>query len=116
MSKEVDKSELFSQKMCNILNYGALNLAMSVGYESGLFEILEKFTSAESCRVIAEKARVSERYLYEWLGVMVAGEIVDVFKDGDGQEFFFCPVSTYLFFAVPGEIPIWEFTLRKFHC
>ncbi len=64
---------------------------MSVGYESGLFEILEKFTSAESCSVIAEKARVSERYLYEWLGVMVAGEIVDVFKDGDEQELFFLP-------------------------
>lgn len=91
MSRAVDKAEEFSRKMCDILNYGALNLAMSVGYELGLFEALNAISIAESCEFIAGKANVNERYLYEWLGVMVAGEIVEVSKDENGPEKFFLP-------------------------
>ncbi|NDV27418.1 class I SAM-dependent methyltransferase [Desulfovibrio sp. JC010] len=85
------KAELFSKKMCDILNYGALNLAMGIGYETGLFEALSRIDGPASCTEIAAEAGVSERYLREWVGVMVCGGIVEVSADGQGNELFELP-------------------------
>lgn len=91
MSLDKNKSDFFSRKMCDILNYGALNLAVGIGYETGLFETLELFSEPRSCDDISKKAQVNSRYLFEWLGVMVAGEIIEVSRDENGQELFFLP-------------------------
>lgn len=90
MSHDADKAEKFSAIMANILNYGALNLAMGMGYASGLFEALASFEEPASCAEIAREAAVDERYCYEWLGVMCAGGIVDV-TGGPEHERFFLP-------------------------
>ncbi len=90
MDHDADAAAAFSAKMATILNYGALNLAMGIGYAAGLFEALASFAAPASCAAIAEKAKVDERYLYEWLGVMCAGEIVDV-TGGPEDERFFLP-------------------------
>lgn len=84
------RAEQFSRKMCDILNYGALNLAMAVGYETGLFETLAAIDQEAGCGEIAEQAAVDQRYLYEWLGVMVAGGIVEL-RSAGGRELFFLP-------------------------
>ena len=91
MGKVNDKAAQFSQKMCDILNYGALNTAMGIGYASGAFEALAACNEPEPSDVIAERAGLNERYLYEWLGVMVAGGIVTVQEDENEQERFFLP-------------------------
>lgn len=96
------KAEKFSKKMCDILNYGALNLAMGVGYEAGLFEALSRMEGSASCADIAEKAGVSERYLREWLGVMVCGEIVEAHTDEQGGELFKLPEEFVSFLCLAG--------------
>lgn len=102
MDKFDDKAELFSQKMCDILNYGALNTAMGIGYASGAFEALAAGNEPEPCDVIAERAGLNERYLYEWLGVMVAGGIVTAQVDEDEEERFFLPKEYVPFLTASG--------------
>ena len=38
-----DTAEEFSDQMTAILNYGALNLALALGYRLGLFDTLDSF-------------------------------------------------------------------------
>ncbi|MFW5499981.1 MULTISPECIES: class I SAM-dependent methyltransferase [unclassified Maridesulfovibrio] len=97
-----DKAEKFSSKMCDILNYGALNLAMGVGYESGLFEALANMDEPSSYSAIAKESGVSARYLREWLGVMVCGGIVEVHADAQGQELFQLPKEYFPFLCRSG--------------
>jgi 2-polyprenyl-3-methyl-5-hydroxy-6-metoxy-1,4-benzoquinol methylase len=70
------KSEQFAEKMMTILNYGALNLMISVGYRTGLFDVMSELPPATS-EDIAKGARLNERYVREWLGAMVTGGIVE---------------------------------------
>jgi ubiquinone/menaquinone biosynthesis C-methylase UbiE len=81
----------FSKKMTDILNFGALNLAMAIGYRTGLFDVLDTFESPEPLATIAEKAGLDPRYVQEWLGVMVCGEIVDLTVTDKGEDLFFLP-------------------------
>jgi len=81
----------FSKKMTDILNFGALNLAMAIGYSTGLFDVLDTFESPETLATIAEKAGLDPRYVQEWLGIMVCGEIVDLTVNDNGEDLFFLP-------------------------
>jgi len=70
------KAEAFGNRMLDVLNNGAIALMLSIGHRTGLFDTLyhlEPSTSEE----IAEKAGLNERYVREWLGAMVVGEIVE---------------------------------------
>ena len=96
------KAKSFAEKMGDILNYGALNLAMGIGYEVGLFEALSRMDGPASCVEIAAKSGVNERYLREWLGVMVCGEIVEVRADGEGTELFELPQEYVPFLCQSG--------------
>ncbi|HSE83075.1 MAG TPA: class I SAM-dependent methyltransferase [Thermodesulfobacteriota bacterium] len=69
------KSEQFAEKMMTVLNYGALNLMISVGYRTGLFDVMGELPPATS-EYIAERTGLNERYVREWLGAMVTGGIV----------------------------------------
>jgi len=69
--------------MTNILNMGALNLAMGIGYKVGLFDIMDTMDDPASIRQIAEKSGLSQRYIEEWLGVMVTGGVVAVSRTDD---------------------------------
>lgn len=69
------RSEQFAEKMMTVLNYGALNLMTSVGYRTGLFDIMSDLPPATS-EYIAERSGLNERYVREWLGAMVTGGIV----------------------------------------
>ncbi len=70
------KSEQFAEKVLSIFNYGALNLMMSIGYRTHLFDSMSNLPPSTSDE-IAESANLNERYVREWLGTMVTGEIIN---------------------------------------
>ncbi|MCF8130100.1 MAG: class I SAM-dependent methyltransferase [Deltaproteobacteria bacterium] len=89
--KAESNQENFSEKLTDILNYGALNLGLGLGYRTRLFDIMDGFDTPQPAAIIAEKAGLSERYVLEWLGIMVTGGVVDLFNDQGGQALFQLP-------------------------
>jgi ubiquinone/menaquinone biosynthesis C-methylase UbiE len=81
----------FLEKMTNILNYGALNLGMALGYQTGLFDVMDTFDAPQTLTAIAEKSGLNSRYVAEWLGIMVSGDIVELSRDDTGQDLFHLP-------------------------
>jgi 2-polyprenyl-3-methyl-5-hydroxy-6-metoxy-1,4-benzoquinol methylase len=86
-----DTPKPFAEKMTDILNYSALNLAMAVGYQTGLFDVMDTFDSPRTLQAIADKAGLNPRYIQEWLGVMVTGKIVELSTGGDDQNRYYLP-------------------------
>jgi ubiquinone/menaquinone biosynthesis C-methylase UbiE len=86
-----DKREIFSETMTRVLNDGAINLAMAIGYRLGLFDIMDTFESPQCIENIAQKADLKLRYLKEWLGVMVTGQIVELSQGNDGENKYYLP-------------------------
>lgn len=74
------KSEQFAERMMTILNHGALNLMISIGYRTGLFDIMSELPASTS-EEIAKAADLNERYVREWLGAMVTGGIIDYYHE-----------------------------------
>jgi ubiquinone/menaquinone biosynthesis C-methylase UbiE len=87
--KAIEKE--FSRKMTDILNFGALNLAMSIGYQTGLFDVMDELDTPRTTSVIADRAGLDERYVKEWLCVMVSGGIVALSHGPEGDDLFFLP-------------------------
>ncbi len=85
------EKEKFSETMVSILNYGALNLAIAIGYRTGLFDALDEFDRPQPVNTIAEKTGLNSRYIAEWLGIMVTGRIVDLVRSPDGSHLFYLP-------------------------
>ena len=77
--------------MTDILNYGALNLAMAFGYRTRLFDIMDDIESPNTAAEIAYKAKLDKRYVTEWLGVMVSGGIVVLSQGQEGEDLFLLP-------------------------
>jgi SAM-dependent methyltransferase len=86
-----NKQEAFGRRMADILNYGALNLAMAVGYRTGLFEAMASFSVPRSPEAIAAQAGLNARYVREWLGVMFTGEVVELTTGEDGIAQYLLP-------------------------
>ncbi len=86
-----NEQELFSEKMVQILNQGALNLAMGLGYRMGLFDVMDTFKGPASVSMISQAAGLNARYVLEWLGIMATGGIVTLSRDSDGQDLFRLP-------------------------
>jgi SAM-dependent methyltransferase len=70
------KAEAFAAHMTNIVNLGALNMAVSVGHQTGLFDALSNLPPSTTSE-IAKAAGLQERYVREWLGAVVTGKIVE---------------------------------------
>jgi len=68
-------AEAFAERVGETINAGAVAVMLSIGHRAGLFDVLAGLPPATSQR-IAEAARLSERYVREWLAVMVTGGIV----------------------------------------
>jgi ubiquinone/menaquinone biosynthesis C-methylase UbiE len=81
----------FSERLTTILNFGALNLAMALGYRTRLFDVMDGFELPQTASTIAREAGLNERYVNEWLGVMVSGDIVDLSQSPSGKELFHLP-------------------------
>lgn len=86
-------AENFSRKMIDILNYGALNLAVGIGYRTGLFDALDAAGAPQTADAVARKAGLNRRYVEEWLGVMCTGGIVMLTAREDGAAEYLLPKS-----------------------
>lgn len=91
LNSDTPEQNGFEQRMIAILNAGALNLALAIGQRTGLFETLATFERPEPADMIAANTGLHERYVREWLGIMVTGEIVEVQVNSDGAETYFLP-------------------------
>ena len=56
----------FSKRINEILNHGALNLAMAIGYKNQIFDILEVLNKPVTVLEIASASGLHDRYLKEW--------------------------------------------------
>jgi ubiquinone/menaquinone biosynthesis C-methylase UbiE len=71
------KAEAFAGKTLTAMNHGALCLMLSIGHRTGLFDVMSKLPPSTS-QEIATAAGLNERYVREWLGAMVTGEVVQI--------------------------------------
>jgi len=88
-----NKAEAFRQKMVAILNQGALNLAISIGYQTGLFEVMANIGGPADAETISAKSGLNTRYVREWLGIMTAGRIVELVQDAVREEAYQLPAE-----------------------
>jgi 2-polyprenyl-3-methyl-5-hydroxy-6-metoxy-1,4-benzoquinol methylase len=70
------KAEEFASKMFQFLNSGMMSLMISIGYKTGLFDIIAQLKPSTS-QEISNAAKLNERYIREWLGAMVTGNIIE---------------------------------------
>lgn len=70
-----EAEEAFAGRIAGVINDGALAVMISIGHRLGLFETLAGHSSVTSENLAAE-AGLAERYVREWLAVMVTGRIV----------------------------------------
>ena len=70
------KAEEFASKMFQFLNSGMLSLMISIGYKTDLFDIIAQLKPSTS-QEISQAAKLNERYIREWLGAMVTGNIIE---------------------------------------
>lgn len=70
------KAEEFASKMFQFLNSGMLSLMISIGYKTGLFDIIAELKPSTS-QEISQAAKLNERYIREWLCAMVTGKIIE---------------------------------------
>ena len=87
----IQNPQAFTEKMTGILNYSALNLAMAIGYRTGLFDVMDTFDTPQTLQAIADRSGLNPRYIEEWLGVMVTGQIVEISTDDDGSNRYSLP-------------------------
>ncbi len=91
--QETTAPEDFSRKMIDILNCGALNLAIGIGYRTKLFDVMDLSESPQTAEAIAVQSGLSRRYIEEWLGIMCTGGIVTITTNDDGTAEYFLPRS-----------------------
>eukprot|EP00128_Syssomonas_multiformis_P017614 Colp12_sorted_trinity150504_noHs@22371 len=74
-----EKSKKFSSKLMNVVSYGAILHALSLGERVGLLKVLAQLSpeGPKTSQDIATAAHLNERYVREWLGVMLTGGIVE---------------------------------------
>ncbi|MGD9331018.1 MAG: class I SAM-dependent methyltransferase [Desulfobacterales bacterium] len=83
--------DAFARRLTDILNSGALNLAMGIGYRVRLFDVMDAMTAPATAAAIAGRAGLDTRYVTEWLGVMVCGGVVAHSRAEDGQDVYHLP-------------------------
>ncbi|XP_060083160.1 S-adenosylmethionine-dependent methyltransferase Rv2258c-like [Ylistrum balloti] len=80
-------SEKYQANLSNIIAGGFVTSALVIGRELGLFDAFRKLTKPASCKELADRCDLKERYVREWLGCMVASSIVAL----DDADNFFIP-------------------------
>ena len=72
------RADKFSETLSAMLEHGAVAAMMSIGHRTGLFDVIAAQPPGTS-REIAEASGLAERYVREWLAVMVVGGIVEYY-------------------------------------
>jgi SAM-dependent methyltransferase len=70
-----DRASQFAEKTAALLDAGAVTVMMSIGHRLRLFDLMAGRPAATSAE-IADHAGLAERYVREWLAVMVVGGVV----------------------------------------
>lgn len=85
----------FSDKIVQILNHGALNLALSLGYTLKIFDVMDEIGEPATIEALAAATTLDRRYLKEWLGILVTGEIITLSagppKKANQEETYYLP-------------------------
>ena len=68
-------AEAFLERVCDIIDAGAQSVMISIGHRAGLFDVMAKLEPKTS-QQIADSSELTERYVREWLAVMVTTGIV----------------------------------------
>lgn len=89
----------FAERAVQILNDGCLALMMSIGHQTGLYDVMAKLPPATSAE-IASAAGLNERYVREWLGGMVVSRIVRY--DPETRSYFLPPEHASLLTRAAG--------------
>ena len=71
-----ESTEQFAERMTAAIDAASVAILMSIGHQTGLFDTMADLPSATSAQ-IADAAGLDERYVREWLGGMVAGQVID---------------------------------------
>jgi SAM-dependent methyltransferase len=71
-----EDTKQFGQRIAAAVDGASLTILLSIGHRTGLFDTMAGLPPATSAE-IAEAAGLQERYVREWLGGMVAGQIID---------------------------------------
>ena len=82
------EAEAFAERLVRILNDGAIALAMSVGHRTWLFDVMEHLPHSTS-QEIAETAGLNERYVREWLAIMVTSSFINY--DREAKTYYLPP-------------------------
>lgn len=72
---DADKANAFLERASGLINDGAVAVMMGMGHRTGLFDTMAALPPATSV-AIADAAALAERYVREWLAVMVTARIV----------------------------------------
>jgi len=79
--------EDFAARLSGILNASALNLALAIGHRCGLLAALARESEPLSAAELAGRTGLDARYVREWLGAMVCGEIVEISGEGETERY-----------------------------
>jgi len=72
---EDSSAAIFAERIGDVINAGAQSVMISIGHRAGLFDVMAELEPSTS-QQIANSAELAERYVREWLAVMVTAEIV----------------------------------------
>ena len=80
-----ESTQEFAERIVGAVDSASLSILMSIGHQTRLFDTMAELPPATSAQ-IADAAGLSERYVREWLGGVVAGRIIEY--DPTGQTYF----------------------------
>lgn len=75
-SLDLQAAESFADKVGAIINSGAVAVMLSIGHRTGLLDVMAVLPPSTSVQ-IAANSELDERYVREWLAVMVTGGVVN---------------------------------------
>ena len=71
-----ESTQEFAERIVGAVDSASLSILMSIGHRTQLFDTIGELPPSTRDQV-AEAAGLTERYVREWLGAMVAGRIVE---------------------------------------
>jgi SAM-dependent methyltransferase len=69
-------TEQFAERIVGAVDSASLAILLSIGHQTELFDTMAELPPSTSAE-IADAAGLNERYVREWLGGMVAGQVID---------------------------------------
>lgn len=73
--QETQAPEMFAERLVEMLNHASIAIMISLGHKLGLFDAMEELETATP-HELADNTGCSERYIREWLSVMVTAKIM----------------------------------------